>query len=71
MAERKSQCRVIYVDYVCDKCNTGLMVPSSMELSTWPPLYPSECNNCSHSAALYRRYPDVRFENTGELIPNG
>jgi hypothetical protein len=60
MAEREAPAIPVWVDYICDKCNTGLMERSGPVLMTSPPQYPHKCNHCADVKRLTKSYPEIR-----------
>jgi len=65
MAEQKFELKVVGVDYVCDRCNKGHMLPNSNSmLMSDPPKFQHACNNpdCKNVQWFTERYPTVRHE---------
>ena len=63
MPEREFELRPVGVDYICDKCNTGVMeLSGNMMLTTHPPLYPHQCNACGHMQNFDQKYPTVKHK---------
>lgn len=68
MAEREFEIRQVGVDYICDGCNTGAMLPTGVMLLCAPPKWPHKCNHCGAEATFSVKYPSVRFERS-EAVP--
>jgi hypothetical protein len=62
MSERRFEVKPVGVDYVCDVCNTGLMVQVGLMLPTDPPQWKHKCSNCGDTKDFFAKYPDLRFE---------
>lgn len=65
MAERKFEVRNVGVDYVCDTCNEGIMLPTGNNmLLSHPPQFEHQCNNinCCAKQNFTERYPTFRVE---------
>jgi len=61
VAEEQHEAKVIIVDYICDVCKEGKMIPTGMVLSSYPPQYPHVCNKCGSTTNLKETYPTTRF----------
>lgn len=61
MAERSYQVLPVGIEYVCDKCSYGTMKPNGTILTSLPPKYGHECDNCSASEYFTKQYPYVEF----------
>ena len=63
MPERTYEIKPVGVDYVCDKCNTGVMVHNSgIALMCNPPQFVHVCSNCGHEQQMLEVYPTLRWE---------
>ena len=45
------------VDYTCDSCKTGKMLPTGIALTCFPPLYQHKCDNCGEINSFLHTYP--------------
>lgn len=62
MAEKEAPVTVVRIDYECDKCKKGLMLPSgSFEYASMPPRIPHKCNVCGESTDFTTRYPTIAY----------
>lgn len=55
------------VEYVCDKCNKGNMMPTGRATMTHPQRFEHSCQSCQHVEFLQQPYPAIKYE---KLIPN-
>ncbi len=62
--EIKKEVKSYRVDYICDKCKVGKMVPSGMCLTSYPAQYPHFCDDrmCGASKNFYETYPVMKYE---------
>lgn len=58
--ERQQPATAVIVDYVCDECRHGHMMPTG-EIRMDEPAWPHMCNNCGYIENFSVKYPDVRF----------
>ena len=67
MPEVKKKIDVFRLDYICDKCEKGRMRHTGLVLTSMPPQYPHECDECGH-AQTFRgfSYPTQVFEDERE-----
>ena len=61
MPEQEWEVQTIKVQYVCDSCGNGHMVPTGLCLNSFPPKYPHTCNNCDQKQMFSERYPCMRY----------
>jgi hypothetical protein len=68
MPEQTSLVRVIQINYICDTCEEGEMLPTSRSvlLLTNPPLLSHVCNNCGKSKNFKAEYPIIGYEKIDE-----
>lgn len=51
------------VEYVCDTCQQGKMVPDgNIAYLTSPAQYPYKCQNCGAKSTFTERYPVVKYQ---------
>lgn len=61
MAEKTFPINVVGVDYTCDECGIGAMIPNgNISFLSDPPKFPHLCPNCGATAYLSEKYPSVR-----------
>ena len=60
--ERKTECRPVWVEYICDKCGEGMMEMQSGLLLTDPPRHQHKCTHCGYEDHLFEYYPRLRWE---------
>lgn len=55
------------VDYLCDECQIGHMLPTGNIYPTSPPKIGHKCNTCGHTQIfLNKKYPSIEYKR--ELI---
>lgn len=54
--------RTHLVEYRCDKCNTGNMMPTGQATGTYPQRFQHKCNSCQHVDLFDDCYPLIRYE---------
>jgi hypothetical protein len=62
MSERTYEVRTFGVDYICDKCERGVMNQTGKMFFVDPPLFVHKCSNCGDETGFTEQYPTVRFE---------
>jgi len=68
--ESKHRVNVIGVEYACDDCHEGVMLPTGEILQlTQPPKHGHKCNACGADKFLTILYPTIRFERIEEVAP--
>ena len=60
MSEQVTPIEWVRVDYICDKCKTGIMVATQYVICTNPPRYPHVCNQCKAEQVFEVMYPHNR-----------
>lgn len=45
------------VNYNCDSCKTGKMLPTGISLTCDPPLFQHKCDNCGEINSFHHVYP--------------
>lgn len=62
--EEKKEVRPIKVEYKCDECETGYMMPNGIALMSYPAQYVHRCSNleCPGSITSTKQYPYVDFQ---------
>lgn len=62
--ERRQEVRTFETDYICDTCKIGSMRPTGNVLTTYPPIFPHQCNNnmCKEMASFNVAYPFIEHE---------
>jgi len=61
MPEKTKQVFPVQVDYVCDKCGQGNMLPAGACLTSYPPQFGHICEHCGHAQYLGSQYPFIRY----------
>ena len=63
--EEVKEIKTVRVDYKCEKCNNGYLVPNGTALLTNPTQYPHKCDNveCDNQLVFYRTYPYIDYRN--------
>ncbi len=59
MSEKEFKVDVYEVEYVCDECHKGFMIPTGITLTSNPPQYPHKCAECSNTEIFRIQYPKV------------
>lgn len=49
------------VEYQCDECGDGKMLPTGNIFTSYPPLYEHKCNNCGFITNFRVQYPHVEY----------
>lgn len=62
MAELKQRVKTYLVEYVCDECEVGTMLPEGMALLSMPVKYPHVCNHCRAKKILDKKYPCTEYD---------
>jgi hypothetical protein len=62
MAEVKSIVTSYLTDMICDKCGVGEMEPTGLVLTSSPPQYQHQCNNCGNPENYPVQYPFLTQE---------
>lgn len=62
MSERTYEVRPLGVEYVCDSCNTGVMIPTGLSQLTSPQRWEHRCAHCGVVQTLFQTYPTIRWE---------
>ncbi len=62
MPEIRSNARIIYLSYLCDKCKTGYLESSGMVLTCNPPKYEHICSHCKEKTIIDIKYNSFYFE---------
>ena len=66
MSETKKKIETYLVNYTCDLCNIGTMVPTGVSLMSNPPKYIHACNKCKAEARFMHTYPRHTYEAINE-----
>lgn len=61
MSETTTPLICVRLEYRCDECGTGKMLPTGYTLTSFPPQYPHVCDVCGASQNLRKCYPMVDF----------
>lgn len=61
MPRHEVPAEAVIVDYVCDACGNGHMLPSGMMLLSDPPEWPHKCINCGETKTFNTKYPETVF----------
>ena len=64
MAEVSRKVTPYQYNYICDKCENGMMRASGEKDADG--LFPHKCMICSHTTALKKSYPRVEYFGDGE-----
>ena len=59
--ERNSDCKVQLIDYVCDKCEKGIMKYNDKIYFTFPEQYEHKCNSCGVIRSFQAKYPKISY----------
>lgn len=51
----------VSVDYLCDKCNEGMMRWTGVTLTSNPPWYPHRCEKCVFTENMTETYPHIEY----------
>jgi len=64
MAEIKTEVKVYKIDYVCDECKDGFLLPTGVMLPTCPAQYPHKCSNslCNRQITFRNQYPRIVYD---------
>ena len=62
MSEIDTEVKTTKVDYRCEECDIGYMIPTGVMLTSSPPQYPHECDVCSNKMTSYIKYPYLRYD---------
>lgn len=60
MAEQEKPATAYRVEYVCDECRHGHMLPTG-EIRVNAPHWPHMCNNCGYVENYNEQYPTIRY----------
>ncbi len=52
---------VQYVDYICDNCGEGHMLPTGIALLSYPAKYEHKCTKCGSKQYFKETYPAIRY----------
>lgn len=64
MPKIKTKVIVKKVNYICDNCEEGHMLPTGVCLPVNPPLYPHKCDKCGAEMRFRAtKYPHIIYEN--------
>jgi predicted RNA-binding Zn-ribbon protein involved in translation (DUF1610 family) len=69
MSEKQTPVQTVVVDYVCDSCGEGHMLPTGITLTSNPPQYPHKCDKCGTQDVFLTRYPQGRHIAQGDWKP--
>ncbi len=61
MSESKKLVQMYEVDYMCDVCGIGRVLPTSLSFATYPPKFPHECNHCHDKYTFNFTYPLKKY----------
>lgn len=62
MSEKRTKCHSYRVEYVCDKCEKGMMeTTNGIALMRNPPMYQHICNHCGHEDYFFEQYPGISW----------
>lgn len=59
MGEKIIDVKPQLVEYICDDCGTGIMIPDNSVLTSFPPKWKHVCNNCGAAKILSQSYPTI------------
>lgn len=65
--EQSYNVRPVIVEYVCDECHHGKMLPTGSALLCYPVRYPHQCNECGAVKNFEDQYPTLRYVPLGEM----
>jgi hypothetical protein len=61
MAEVKKPVQTFYIEYLCDACGIGNMMPTGVSNPVYPPLYVHKCTHCNNVVSFTKTYPTVKY----------
>lgn len=63
MGEVRRKVETYSVDMICPKCGVGIMRPfGDIALTTCPPQFPHECQNCKNIETFFECYPRIEYK---------
>lgn len=62
MSESKKLVRTYEIDYMCDVCGIGRVLPTGICYTTFPPKFPHECSHCHEKYIFNFTYPSKQTE---------
>lgn len=62
--EEKTEVKTYKVDFKCPNCNIGYLRNNGTVLTTYPPIYPHNCNNsnCNYAENFKITYPYYEYK---------
>ena len=62
MPELNKKVETYIINYVCDECGEGLMLPTGMAFYTSPLQYEHRCDNCGDTQKFHdKKYPLTQY----------
>ena len=55
--EIKQEVKTIQIDYKCDDCINGKLIPNGITRMVFPPLYEHKCDSCDCIKEFNKCYP--------------
>lgn len=62
MSESKKLVNTYVIDYMCDVCSIGRVLPTGLCYPTYPPKFPHECSHCNEKYTFNFTYPTKQME---------
>jgi hypothetical protein len=62
MSEITTLVRTHLLEYRCDKCNNGNMMPNGSATTTYPQRYGHVCTSCGNTEQFDHIYPQLKYE---------
>lgn len=62
MSEIVQEVHVYRIQYICDKCQEGYMIPTNVALLSNPPQYSYKCNMCNWKKTFNTEYPRIEYQ---------
>ena len=67
---KKTNMAVMQIDMTCEACESGLMRPTGLTLTSLPPLYPHRCTGCGRTETYQVTYPSIGYEAIKPVEPH-
>lgn len=66
--EKRFEVKPYGVEYTCDSCEEGEMLPTGKAFWSDPPKFEHKCNKCGNTLSLLEKYPVIRYERNTDGI---
>ena len=60
--EERFEVRTYEVEYYCDECQHGKMIPTGKVFMTHPPKYEHTCDTCDLIKTFKKQYPVLMYD---------